>query len=306
MFNTLLDNAKIYLKTGTLYHKVLFIFHERSNLLKVKENNFCEKENFLLFLSSTQKKMDLTQNFQDLFSVQAAISLLTLTVLEIVLGIDNIIFIAIIAGKLPDRKDQRKARAIGLLLALVMRIALLFSITWVIGLKDPLFYIGEFGATGRDLILFAGGIFLLFKTTVEIHNKIEGEGEQEVSIKKMALSAVIMQIVFIDIVFSFDSILTAVGLVSNVLIMVMAVIVAMLIMLASSEKVSDFINRHPTIKMLALAFLLMIGMILILDAFHIHVPKQYIYVSMAFSLLVEGLNLRMRSRRAKKGTHHDN
>lgn len=250
--------------------------------------------------------MDLTQNFQDLFTLQALISMLTLTVLEIVLGIDNIIFIAIIAGKLPERKDQRKARAIGLSLALLMRIALLFSITWVIGLKDPLFYISDFGATGRDLILFAGGVFLLFKTTVEIHEKIEGVGEQEVNIKKMALNAVIMQIVFIDIVFSFDSILTAVGLVQNVLIMVIAVIIAMFIMLAFSEKVSDFINKHPTIKMLALAFLLMIGMILIMDALHFHVPKQYIYVSMAFSLLVEGLNMRMRSRRAKKGTHFDN
>jgi len=250
--------------------------------------------------------MNLEQNFQDLFTLQALISMLTLSVLEIVLGIDNIIFIAIIAGKLPERKDQRKARTIGLTLALLMRIALLFSISWIIGLKEPLFYISEFGATGRDLILFAGGVFLLFKTTVEIHHKIEGEGEKEVNVKKMALNAVVMQIVFIDIVFSFDSILTAVGLVSNVLIMVMAVIISMLIMLAFSERVSDFINKHPTIKMLALAFLLMIGMILIIDALHFHVPKQYIYVSMAFSLLVEGLNMRMRSRRAKKGTHFDN
>lgn len=250
--------------------------------------------------------MDLAQNFQDLFTLEAVVSMLTLSVLEIVLGIDNIIFIAIIAGKLPDRKDQRKARAIGLSLALIMRIALLFSISWIIGLKEPLFYVSDFGATGRDLILFAGGVFLLFKTTVEIHHKIEGEGEQEVNVKRLALNAVVMQIVFIDIVFSFDSILTAVGLVSNVLIMVIAVIIAMLIMLAFSEKVSDFINKHPTIKMLALAFLLMIGMILILDAFHFHVPKQYIYVSMAFSLLVEGLNITMRRRRAKKGTHYDN
>ena len=245
--------------------------------------------------------MDLAQDFQELFSVHAVISMLTLTVLEIVLGIDNIIFIAIIAGKLPERNDRRKARATGLSLALIMRIALLFSITWVIGLKDPLFYISDFGATGRDLILFAGGVFLLFKTTVEIHEKIEGRGEQEVNVKKAALSAIVMQIVFIDIVFSFDSILTAVGLVSNVLIMIIAVIIAMFIMLAFSEKVSDFINKHPTIKMLALAFLLMIGMILIMDAFHFHVPKQYIYVAMAFSLLVEGLNMRMRSKRAKKG-----
>src|SRR5258708_4233860 len=174
--------------------------------------------------------MDLQQNLQELFSAHGVISMLTLTVLEIVLGIDNIIFIAIIAGKLPERKDQRRARAAGLSLALLMRILLLFSITWVIGLKDPLFYIYEFGATGRDLILFAGGIFLLIKTTFEIHNKIEGKDEAGMNIKKLALNAIILQIVFIDIIFSFDSILTAVGLVTNVLIMISAVIVAMFIM----------------------------------------------------------------------------
>src|ERR1035437_6279243 len=244
--------------------------------------------------------MNLAQNFQELFSIHALISMLTLSVLEIVLGIDNIIFIAIVAGKLPERKDQRKARTIGLSLALIMRILLLFSITFVIGLKDPLFTIIDFGVTGRDIILFGGGIFLLIKTTLEIHNKIEGEGETPINVKSVALNAIIMQIVFIDIIFSFDSILTAVGLVSNVLIMIGAVIVGMFIMLWFSEKVSDFINKHPTIKMLALAFLLMIGMVLILDAFHFHVPKQYIYISMAFSLLVEGLNMRMRSKRGKK------
>ncbi len=249
--------------------------------------------------------MDLLQNFQDLFSLEAALSMLTLTIMEIVLGIDNIIFIAIIASKLPDRESQRKARFIGLSLALIMRIGLLFSIAWVTGLKDPLFYIGDFGATGRDLILFAGGVFLLGKTTIEIHHKIEGHGEQEVNVKTMAVNAVVMQIVFIDIIFSFDSILTAVGLVSNVLIMVIAVIIAMIIMLIFSERVSDFINNHPTIKVLALAFLLMIGMVLIMDAFHYHVPKQYIYISMAFSLLVEALNMRMRKKRADKGTHYD-
>jgi predicted tellurium resistance membrane protein TerC len=259
-----------------------------SSETSVKEDQFDKQE------------MDLQQNFQDLFSVQAVISLLTLCILEIVLGIDNIIFIAIVAGKLPERADQRKARTIGLSLALIIRILLLFSITWVIGLKDPLFYIGDYGATGRDIILFLGGVFLLYKTTIEIHNKIEGRDEEGVNIKKVALNAIIMQIVFIDIIFSFDSILTAVGLVRNILIMVLAVIIAMFIMLWFSERVSDFINKHPTIKMLALAFLLMIGMILILDAFHFEVPKQYIYVSMAFSLLVEGLNMRMRSRKGKK------
>ena len=244
--------------------------------------------------------MNLTQDLHQLFSFDAVLSILTLTVLEIVLGIDNIIFIAIVAGKLPERKEQRKARAAGLSLALIMRILLLFSITWVIGLKDPLFFIGEFGATGRDMILFAGGVFLLYKTTLEIHNKIEGRDESEMNIKKISMNAIIMQIVFIDIIFSFDSILTAVGLVTNVLIMIAAVIIAMVIMLWFSEIVSDFINKHPTIKMLALAFLLMIGMMLILDAVHYHVPRQYIYVSMLFSLLVEGLNMRMRSKRARR------
>ena|ERR1035437_4625316 len=244
--------------------------------------------------------MNLAQNFQELFSIHALISMLTLSVLEIVLGIDNIIFIAIVAGKLPVRKDQRKARTIGLSLALIMRILLLFCITSLIALRDPLFMIADFGVTGRDLILFAGGVFLLIKTEIEIQNKLEGKDESEINIKSVTLNAIIVQIVFIDIIFSFDSILTAVGLVSNVLIMIAAVIVGMFIMLWFSEKVSDFINKHPTIKMLALAFLLMIGMVLILEAFHFHVPKQYIYISMAFSLLVEGLNMRMRSKRAKR------
>jgi predicted tellurium resistance membrane protein TerC len=164
-----------------------------------------------------------------------------------------------------------------------------------------LFYINDFGATGRDLILFAGGIFLLVKTTLEIHNKVEGLDERtDVNIKHSALNMVIAQIVMVDIIFSFDSILTAVGLVSNILVMIIAVVIAMMIMLIFSEKVSDFINRNPTIKILALAFLLMIGMVLILDAFHVHVPKEYVYVSMAFSLLVEGLNMRMRKKSEKR------
>ncbi len=243
--------------------------------------------------------MDLVQDFQALFSISSLISLMTLSLLEIVLGIDNLIFISIVAGRLP-RTDQKRARFIGLMLALIMRIALLFSITWVIGLKDPLFSVLDFGVTGRDLILFAGGVFLLIKTTIEIHNKIEGHDEADIDVKKVALNAVIAQIVLIDIIFSFDSILTAVGLVNNVLVMVLAVVIALVIMLIFSEKVSDFINHHPTIKMLALAFLLMIGMILILDAFHVEVPKQFVYFSMAFSLLVEFLNMRMRKKRAQK------
>lgn len=244
--------------------------------------------------------MHLTEDFQALFSVASLISLLTLSVLEIVLGIDNIIFISIVAGRLP-RNRQRKARAVGLSLALIMRVALLFSITWVISLKDPLFTIMGFGATGRDLILFAGGIFLLIKTTLEIHSKIEGLDEEgSIQIKKVTLNSIVLQIVFIDIIFSFDSILTAVGLVSNILIMILAVIIAMIIMLLFSEKVSDFINKNPTIKMLALAFLLMIGMLLVLDAFHVHVPKEFVYFSMAFSFLVEFLNMRMHKNRAER------
>ncbi len=248
--------------------------------------------------------MDLSSNFQELFSVASLISLLTLSVLEIVLGIDNIIFISIVAGKLP-KQDQPKARAIGLMLALIMRVALLFSISWIVSMKEPLFTINDFDVSGRDLILFAGGVFLLYKTTMEIHSKIEGHEESEFSVKKATMNSVIFQIVLIDIVFSFDSILTAVGLVSNVLIMVLAVVIAMVIMIVFSGKVSDFINRNPTIKMLALAFLLMIGMILVLDAFHQHVDKKFIYVSMAFSLLVESLNIRMRKKESIRKSKED-
>jgi predicted tellurium resistance membrane protein TerC len=243
--------------------------------------------------------MDLAQNFQDLWSINSLVSLLTLSVLEVVLGIDNIIFISIIAGKLP-KSMQKKARTIGLMLALIMRVALLFSISWIVSLKNPLFFISEFGVTGRDLILFAGGVFLLYKTTVELHNKVQGYEEDSMSVKKTTFNAIVLQIVLIDIVFSFDSILTAVGLVNNVLIMITAVIIAMLIMIAFSGKVSDFINENPTIKVLALSFLLMIGAVLILEAFHEHIDKKFIYISIAFSLFVEVMNIRMRKKEAKK------
>ena len=242
--------------------------------------------------------MHLVQDFNELFTVASLISLLTLSVLEIVLGIDNIIFISIIAGKLPKAK-QGKARAIGLMMALVMRVILLFSISWIVGLKEALFNIGDFGVTGRDLILFSGGVFLLYKTTIELHNKIQGYGEEAMSVKKVSFNAIVMQIVLIDIVFSFDSILTAVGLVSNLLIMILAVIIAMIIMIIFSGKVADFINDNPTIKVLALSFLLMIGVILILESFHEHVDKKFIYISIAFSLFVEMLNIRMRRKGEK-------
>ncbi|HMT28673.1 MAG TPA: TerC family protein [Bacteroidia bacterium] len=259
--------------------------------------------------------MHLAHDWETLFTFASLISLLTLTILEIVLGIDNIIFISIVAGKLP-KKQQKKARAIGLSLALIMRVALLFSITWVVGMKGALFHVLDtspwlvlnltddlinevlWSCSGRDLILLSGGIFLLYKTTIEIRHKIEGDDEaQDPSLKKVAMNAAILQIVIIDIVFSFDSILTAVGLVDNLLIMILAVIFAMVVMLIFSEKVSNFVNNNPTIKMLALAFLLMIGMILVADAFHFHVPKGYVYFSMAFSLLVESLNMRMHKKK---------
>ncbi|MDQ3047592.1 MAG: TerC family protein [Bacteroidota bacterium] len=243
--------------------------------------------------------MHLQQDFEQLFTIASLISLLTLSVLEIVLGIDNIIFISIISGKLPKAK-QSKARSIGLMFALIMRVALLFSISWIVGLKKAVFNIGDFGVTGRDMILFAGGVFLLYKTTTEIHNKIEGYDEEGMSIKKTSFNAIVLQIVLIDIVFSFDSILTAVGLVTNLIIMVLAVVIAMVIMIAFSGKVAEFINNNPTIKMLALSFLLMIGAVLILEAFHQHIDKKFIYITIAFSLLVEVLNIRMRKKSAKR------
>ena len=249
--------------------------------------------------------MHLTQDFQELFSIASLVSLLTLSVLEIVLGIDNIIFISIIADKLPKAK-QGKARTVGLMLALVMRILLLFSISWIVGLKTALFSVGDFGVTGRDIILFSGGVFLLYKTTIELHNKVQGYDESEIKIKKISFKAIVIQIVLIDIVFSFDSILTAVGLVTNLVIMIMAVIIAMIIMIIFSERVSSFINENPTIKVLALSFLLMIGLVLILDSFHQHVDKAFIYSAIAFSLFVEALNIRMRKKSNKKGSTDSN
>lgn len=231
-----------------------------------------------------------------LLTFDGIISLLTLVILEIVLGIDNIIFISIFTGKLPAQQ-QGKARNVGIGLALIVRILLLMGISAIVKMKEPLFTAFNTPFSIRDLILFAGGIFLLVKTTSEIHANMEGEEEPGAKAKNGSFSNIILQIILIDIVFSFDSILTAIGLVEEILIMVIAVIAAMIVMLLFSGPVSNFVHRHPTVKMLALSFLLMIGTLLVLDAFHVEVPKGYVYFSIAFSFFVEMLNLRMRKKK---------
>lgn len=228
-------------------------------------------------------------------------SLLTLSLMEIVLGIDNIIFISIVAAKLPALQ-QNKARQLGLSLALLVRIGLLFIITWIVGLKEELFYVFDIGISGRDLILLGGGIFLIAKTVSEIHEKLEGPahkyGDDKES-KKVSFVAIIIQIVLIDIVFSFDSILTAIGLAEHIEVMVAAVVISMAVMFVFARRISIFVNRRPTIKMLALAFLILIGVLLVAEAFDQHVNKGYIYFAMAFALVVEMLNIKMRSNAAK-------
>lgn len=225
-----------------------------------------------------------------------ALSLLTLTILEIVLGIDNIVFISIIANRVKSQ-NQKKARSLGLLGALVSRILLLFGIQWLTNLTQAVFTIAGEGFSWRDIILFSGGIFLLAKSVSEIHHKVEGEDEDGGEAEPpMSMAAAVTQIVLIDMVFSFDSILTAVGLTDQIYIMITAVTIAMAVMFFFATAISDFVNSHPTVKVLALSFLLMIGMLLIVEAFHVHVPKGYVYFAMAFSLGVELLNMRMRSK----------
>ena len=226
---------------------------------------------------------------------QIWIAFLTLTVLELVLGIDNVIFISILSGKLPP-KDQAKARFIGLSLALIMRIILLFSLTWVMGLVEPLFTLMGQSVSGRDLILLVGGLFLIAKSTHEIHGSLEGV-EGEASKKVYAgFVGVIIQITLLDIVFSLDSVITAIGMVSNVWIMIAAVVISIIAMMLFAGKIGAFVQRHPTIKMLALAFLLLIGVTLIAEGFHQHISKGYIYFAMAFSVFVEVLNVRLRKK----------
>jgi predicted tellurium resistance membrane protein TerC len=222
------------------------------------------------------------------------IGLLTLTTLEIVLGIDNIVFISILAGKLQEDK-QDLARQIGLGVAMLTRILLLISLAWIVGLTEELFSLFGFDVTGRDLILIGGGIFLLAKATREIHDKLEGmEGHAEAKVVP-SFTSVIVQIMLLDIVFSLDSVITAVGMVQDLGVMIAAVVIAVIIMLFASGPISEFVNKHPTIKILALSFLLLIGFTLIVEGLHQHIPKGYIYFAMGFSVFVEMLNLRLRT-----------
>jgi predicted tellurium resistance membrane protein TerC len=230
----------------------------------------------------------------NIFTIENGIALLTLTLLEIVLGIDNIVFISILSDKLP-KEEQNKGRQIGLIFALVTRILLLLSLSWIIRLEEPLFTVLSIGITGRDIILLAGGLFLIGKITMEIQDKLEGKTEEHGATKAaVTLTAVVIQIGLLDIVFSLDSVITAVGMANNILIMIMAVIIAVVVMLFASEGISKFVNGHPTVKILALSFLLLIGTSLLVEGLHQQIPKGYIYFAMAFSVFVEMLNLRVR------------
>jgi predicted tellurium resistance membrane protein TerC len=226
---------------------------------------------------------------------QAWIGLLTLTVLEIVLGIDNIVFISILSGKLP-RDQQSRGRKVGLLLAMGTRILLLLTLAWIIGLTKPLFAVWGHDISGRDLILLAGGLFLIAKSTYEIHGRLEGEHGPGPAAVPASFAGVVIEIMLLDIVFSLDSVITAVGMVGEIPVMILAIIIAVGLMMIFSEPVSRFIEAHPTVKMLALSFLLLIGLTLVADGLGTHVPKGYVYFAMGFSVFVELLNLRLRKR----------
>ncbi|NJW53083.1 TerC family protein [Salinimicrobium oceani] len=226
------------------------------------------------------------------------IALLTLTFMEIVLGIDNIIFISIVAGKLPE-EQQSKARLGGLGLALIMRIGLLFSVTWLISLTDPVFAMFGFDFSWRDIILAAGGIFLLLKSIMEIHSKVEGDEHQHELKQISSFGYAIFQIVMLDIIFSFDSILTAVGLTDEIILMIIAVVVSIVVMMIFAKAIGEFVNKYPTIQILALSFLILIGFMLMMEALQYHVPKGYIYFAVFFSLCIEMLNIRFRSKQRK-------
>jgi len=239
----------------------------------------------------------------DLLSAAGLISLLTLIALEVVLGIDNVIFIAILAGRLPVA-EQPKARRLGIAMAVVSRIALLLSISWVMRLTEPLFSIGSWALSGKSLILLGGGLFLIAKSTYEIHDKLEGAEETHVAGGKGALTAVVLQIMVVDIVFSLDSVITAVGMTPHVPVMIIAVLVAATIMLVFAGPISAFVHKHPTMKMLALSFLILIGVMLVGEAFGQHVDKGYIYFAMAFSLGVEFINMRLRAKATPLDLRH--
>ena len=226
---------------------------------------------------------------------QTWIALVTLTALEIVLGIDNIVFISILAGKLP-KEQQNRGRQVGLLMAMLTRILLLFSIAWLTRLTTPLFHIFSHSVSGRDLILVVGGVFLLGKSTLEIHDKLEGEEGHASANIKASFWSVIVQIMLLDIVFSLDSVITAVGMANEVVVMVTAVIIAVGVMLYASGPISNFVNERPTLKILALSFLLLIGFSLVVEGIHVEIPKGYIYFAMGFSVFVEVLNLRIREK----------
>ncbi|WP_237057403.1 TerC family protein [Microbulbifer sediminum] len=236
--------------------------------------------------------------FEWVASPEAWVALATLAALEIVLGIDNIIFISILVGRLPDHQRE-SARFIGLTLAMLTRLALLFSIVWIMGLVEPWFSVLGHEISGRDVILVGGGLFLLFKATHEIHHSLEGiEGSGDARVVS-GFGMVLVQIAILDIVFSLDSVITAVGLVDQISIMAVAIILAVIVMLVAAKPIGDFVERHPTVKMLALSFLILVGFTLILEGFEVHVPKGYIYFAMAFSVAVEMLNLRLRKKQGK-------
>jgi predicted tellurium resistance membrane protein TerC len=239
-------------------------------------------------------------DFSWVFTPEPLIAFLTLVALELVLGVDNVIFISILAGKLPQDQQQR-ARTTGISLAVITRILLLFSLSWIISLEEPMFQLPLFdiGISGRDLILLAGGLFLLGKSTYEIHEKLEGHaGEKSAKVSSTFVS-VIIQILLLDIVFSLDSVITAVGLVQHVEIMVIAVLASAVVMIFTAGPIGSFVERHPTVKILALSFLLLIGFTLVVEGLHQHIPKGYIYFAMGFSIFVEMINLRVRGKSAE-------
>jgi predicted tellurium resistance membrane protein TerC len=246
------------------------------------------------------------KSMQALASPELWAALLTLTALEIVLGIDNVIFLSIIAGKLP-KEQQARARTLGLAGALLTRVALLFSLAWLAGLIEPMFSLGSFGVSGRDMVLFFGGLFLLWKAATEIAEMISGAhhapGSAEAKRAAPSFVSAIVQIMILDIVFSLDSVITAVGMTTNLPVMVAAITIAIITMMFFAGPLSAFVDRHPTVKMLALAFLIMIGIVLVIDGLHFHVPKAYVYVAMAFSVSVELLNLRLRHKLEQSAKH---